>query len=245
MRLTSSDDNWFPIWTPDGKRVTFSRTEKSGCWRILSVSADGSGEAKSLFESDKPLFASSWSPSGDLAFVRQDWATLASDVWVLHTNDGKSEPILNTPFFEAYPEFSPDGRWLAFGSTSGQEQIEVYVQSYPGGNGKIKISGGVGWEPFWSRDGRRLYFTSNTRRGDEFQGEEYRSIGLMVVDVAAGPTFGPARVLLDYYGYELGSSPVRGEDLHPDGLRFLAPADIFGGKPVLRAEIPSVTCILV
>jgi len=60
----------------------------------------------------------------------------------------------------------------------------------------------------------------------------------MVVDAAADPTFGTARVLLDHYGYSFSGIPIRSYDLHPDGLRFPATGDIFGGKPLLRTAIP-------
>jgi hypothetical protein len=223
MPLTFGDQNYWPLWTPDGKRVTFSRREKSGRWRILWASADGSGEAESLIESDRLLYASSWSSSGDqLAYLKSDPVT-GRDIWVFRTKDRKSEPFLNTRFSEAYPEFSPDGGWLAYVSDE-SGQGEVYVQSYPDRNRKIKISSGGGSAPCWRRDGRQLYFLSNT--------------GLMVVDAAAGPTFGTARALLDHYGYVFGGAPIRSYDLHPDGLRFLATGDIIGGKPVLRTEIP-------
>jgi len=223
MPLTFSDENRWPIWTPDGRRVTFSREEKSSHWRILWASADGSGEAESLIESDCPLLASSWSSSGDrLAYVRLD-PTTGYDVWVFRTKDRKSEPFLNTRFSETHPEFTPDGRWLAYVSNE-SGRVEVYVQSYPDRNRKIKISSDGGSCPCWRRDGRQLYFLSNT--------------GLMVVDVAAGPTFGTARVLLDNYLCGFGGTPIRSYDLHPDGLRFLAPGDIIGGKPVLRTEVP-------
>jgi Tol biopolymer transport system component len=221
MPLRFGGRNLWPLWTPDGRRVTFTRQEKSGRWRILCVSADGGGEAESLVESDRPVYASSWSSTGDrLAYIRSD-STAGLDIWVLQTK--KSEAFLNTRFSEAFPEFSPDGQWLAYVSDE-SGRAEVYVQSYPDKNKKIQISSGGGSAPCWKRDGRQLYFLSNT--------------GLMMVDVAAGPTFGTARVLLDYYGYGFAGTIIRSYDLHPDGMRFLAMGDIIGGKPLLRTEIP-------
>ena len=223
MPLTFGGVNAAPLWTPDGRRVTFSRQEKWGRYRILCVSADGVGEAESLVESDRKLFASSWSSAGDqLAYLRDD-PTTGYDVWVLEAKTNKSVPFLNTRFSETFPEFSPDGQWLAYVSNE-SGKAEVYVQSYPDKNKKIQISSGGGSAPCWKRDGRQLYFLSSTR--------------LMVVDVAAGPSFGTARVLLDYYGYDFLGTPVRSYDLHPDGRRFLARSDIIGGKPLLRTEIP-------
>ena len=45
--------------------------------------------------------------------------------------DRKVTPFLNSRFDETYPEFSPDGRWMAYVSDeSGRD--EVYVQPFPG-----------------------------------------------------------------------------------------------------------------
>lgn len=52
---------------------------------------------------------------------------------------------------------SPDGHWIAYQSNeSGIGQI--YVQAFPDGHGKRKISGDRGSYPEWSRDGRELFF---------------------------------------------------------------------------------------
>ena len=79
MPLTSGQFDWYPIWTPDGKRVTFTRQEQSGRCKIMWMPADGSGEAESLLESETQIFASSWSPKGDLlAYLKIDPATADS-----------------------------------------------------------------------------------------------------------------------------------------------------------------------
>ena len=70
---------------------------------------------------------------------------------------GKPFAFLQTSFDEGDPAFSPDGRWMAYYSTeSGQRQI--YVQSFPAGASKSRISEGGGSEPRWRGDGRELFF---------------------------------------------------------------------------------------
>ena len=69
--------------------------------------------------------------------------------------------IVATPFVETDPAFSPDGRWPAYVSTeSGQQQI--YVRPYPTGGGRWQISDGTGGFPRWARDGRELFYRSDT-----------------------------------------------------------------------------------
>src|SRR5205085_1317027 len=70
---------------------------------------------------------------------------------------GKAEPFLGTPFMEAYPVFSPDGRWLAYVSDESGNS-EVYVRPFPGPGGRWQVSTGGGRFPLWSRDGRELLF---------------------------------------------------------------------------------------
>ncbi len=224
MPLTFGEANVFPIWTPDGKRVTFSRTDRSGRSRILWVPADSHGEAETLVDIGKPVFASSWSPDGEQLAYSVLAPVSMVDIWVLRLKDKVSEPFLNSRFYERHPEFSPDGRWLAY-DTNESGQYEVFVLSYPDRRHKTQISNGGGSAPCWKRDGRQLFFLDSKFR-------------LMVVDVSPGPLFSTPRVFLDYYGFNPSAEPVRGYDLHPDGNRILVPGSMYGGKPIPGSELP-------
>jgi hypothetical protein len=66
-------------------------------------------------------------------------------------------PFAKTPFEEGYAALSPDGRNIAYVSTeSGTE--EVYVQSFPSGGHKRRVSTSGGREPRWRSDGKELFF---------------------------------------------------------------------------------------
>ena len=60
--------------------------------------------------------------------------------------DGTIEPFLNTRFLEYGPFFSPDGRWIAYGSNESGDW-EVYVRPADGSSGKWQISSGGGGYP--------------------------------------------------------------------------------------------------
>jgi Tol biopolymer transport system component len=53
------------------------------------------------------------------------------DIWVLSMSDRTLRPLIHTADNEMTPEFSPDGRWLAYVSNESGRH-EVYVQPYPG-----------------------------------------------------------------------------------------------------------------
>ena len=53
--------------------------------------------------------------------------------------------------------FSPDARWIAYGSPeSGRD--EVYVRPYPGPGGQVQVSTRGGTSPHWSNDGREIVY---------------------------------------------------------------------------------------
>jgi eukaryotic-like serine/threonine-protein kinase len=64
-----------------------------------------------------------------------------------------------SPFPQAAPSFSPDGRWLAYCSTESGEQ-KVYVVPLPGPGGKTQVSPGGGCVPRWRKDGKELSYLS-------------------------------------------------------------------------------------
>jgi eukaryotic-like serine/threonine-protein kinase len=110
------------------------------------------GEWERLTSGEHMPESPSWSPDGQfLAF--SEW--MASDIFIYRFEDRTSAPFLATQADEGPPEFSPDGRWLAYTSNeSGRD--ESYVTSFPGREKTLTVSRQGGTDPKWSRDERRL-----------------------------------------------------------------------------------------
>jgi dipeptidyl aminopeptidase/acylaminoacyl peptidase len=89
------------------------------------------------------------------------------DVWALPMF-GTREPVQVTasPFFQDVDAtFSPDGRWIAYGSdeSSGitrRGEGDVFVQSFPQREFKRQVSTAGGFVPRWSSDGTELFYVA-------------------------------------------------------------------------------------
>jgi serine/threonine-protein kinase len=116
---------------------------------------------------------------------------------------------MNSRFAERDPEFSPDGRWMAYVSDE-SGRPEVYVRPFPATRGKKQISNEGGTEPLWTRNGKQLFY----RRPPQRQ--------VWAVDVQSGSGFAvtKTRLLFTKAGYE--SAPmIRYWDVSPGRRRFL------------------------
>jgi serine/threonine-protein kinase len=207
-KQTFEGQNVYPIWSPDGSRLAF-RSDRSGPTQIY-VKALSSMDATRLTEGrlDTP---SSWTPDGkELAFVRGTGVN--ADIYVVPVDEpSKVRPFVQTRFNERQPEFSTDGRWLAYVSDeSGPTQ--VYVQPYPGPGKRVQVSTQGGVEPAWSKDGKELFFRNANRM-------------FMVRFKTDGPEFLPEEPV-SLWETQFGTAgPVRGYDVAADG-RFLVRQEI-------------------
>jgi Tol biopolymer transport system component len=207
--LTTEGQNAHPIWTPDGDRLVFDSTT-AGAFNVFWKPADGSGAAERLMTSESRQEPGSWSPDKTLAFSQSD-PTTNWDIWTLADHDRTPRPFVGTAANEAWPDFSPDGRWLAYASDD-SGRYEIYVQPYPGPGPRHPISAHGGTQPAWARNGRELFYTvpdPNATTGK-----------MMVVDVALTPTFsvgvpGPLESVVQV------GTPTRGYDVSQDGRRFI------------------------
>ena len=184
-------------WTPDGKHIVFG-SRRNGK-RSFAVPRDGTSEPE-------PFPFGSYSPDGRLVATVQGNPDTGLDLWVHPVVGEKTlKPFLQTRFTEAGPRFSPDGRWIAYGSDE-TGQYEIYVRPYPGPGGKWQISTDGGVHVIWSQDGKELFY----RNGPKW----------MSVAVTLKPEFtaGPPRLLFEGPYALVGSQSY---DVAPDGQRFL------------------------
>jgi Tol biopolymer transport system component len=157
-----------PVWTPDGRRITFSsaRADKSTL-NLYWQRADGAGDPQRLTDSKNPQLPGSWHPSGKYLAFSEGRPNTKEDLMILPMEGddasgwkpGAPTVFLSTPATETEPMFSPDGRWIAYQSNeSGTGQ--VYVRPFPGPGGKWQISGDGGLNPTWSRTRPELFYRS-------------------------------------------------------------------------------------
>ena len=156
------------MWTPDGQRIAYyAGDEKNVTANLYLRRADGTGDAQRLTVSKNYQMPYSWRPDGrTLAFIEfNSVAGTNFDVMTLTLEGdeksgwkpGAPKPFVNTPSNEGYPDFSPDGRWLAYGSDE-SGRYEVYVRPFPGPGSKWQVSSGGGRFPKWSRTGKELFY---------------------------------------------------------------------------------------
>ena len=199
-RLTA-DGALFPVWHPDGERVTFASAEGT----ISLRAADASGEPERV-DVDGVAFAPHWYPDGEtMVFFSID---RASGNWDIKTwREGVVTPVVAGPFNESIPRFSPDGHWLAYMSDE-SGRFEIYAEAFPGPGEKWTLSTEGGKESVWSRDGTEIFY----RDGDR----------MMVVPLQIEPTFRPGapRMLFETpFSSNPGGYP--NYDVSLDGSRFI------------------------
>ena len=129
---------------------------------------------------------------GQLAFTRITPQTSA-DVYTLSLQgEPQPKPIVKGAAYEGGPQFSPDGRWLAYASDeSGVSQ--VYVRPYPGPDRRWLLSTQGGRQPRWSRSGKEVFY----REGNK----------MMAVEMSMRPdlVLSPPRLLFDQrYAFGIG-----------------------------------------
>jgi serine/threonine-protein kinase len=174
----------------------------------MSVAADGSGPADTLFAADG-LYGGGFTPDGrTLVFSESDPRTGKRRIGYVTLGAARTPHVIVGDAFNNYaPNLSPDGRWMVYVSDESGEP-EVYVRPFPGPGGRWQISSGGGTEPRWSPTGREIFFRKGT--------------AMMAVPVRGGATFVPGeprQLFQGPYATEQANSPDY--SVSRDGRTFL------------------------
>ena len=146
-----------PLWSPDGTRIAFASI-RSGTFTISVKDASGAGEEQPLLTADGYLVPCDWSRDGRFIVLMRQSAGTSWDIWTLPMGGpAGASPVVATPFLDGRSCFSPDGRWLAYESDE-SGRFEIYVRQFPGAGGRWQVSTAGGAEPWWSADGRTIFY---------------------------------------------------------------------------------------
>jgi serine/threonine-protein kinase len=218
-RLTFGEQqNWDPIWTPDGREIVFATTGLG----VYAIPAHGGGTPRRLASGTIPDVG----PNGMLC-VSQVRHGSATDLVLVTPGDTTARTIVGGRGDQLRGVFSPDGRRLAYMSNeSGQH--EIYITRLPGGEGRWQVSLEGGRRPRWSRDGRRLYY----------QSQDGGLLWVAEIPTTGDPVPGTPRLALDASNVRLPQVRGRVWDVAADGrlLVFEVPADAAGGPDAVLVQ---------
>ena len=170
-RLTFGGSSRFPVWSGDGRRVTFQSARESDR-AIFWQSSDGTGAVERLTkpaqgEEHRP---ESWSRDGRwllFSVVKDSRFSL----WVLRLDTKKAEPFGGVQSAEPFSaSFSPDGRWVVYASTPVAGGIPspnrgIFVQPFPAtGQMHQAPKKFIDFHPVWAPDGKSILYVPGANR---------------------------------------------------------------------------------
>jgi eukaryotic-like serine/threonine-protein kinase len=193
------------VWSPDGNAVVYRYVEQVEDLYRKQINVAGPEEL--LYANPARKRPTSWSPDGKFILYFSN-----GDLWVLPVTPERPgaalKPFLfmQTPFNEMFAQFSPDGRWIVYGSDESQRS-EIYVAPFPGPGVKRQISTEGGTRPLWRDDGKEIFYVAPDRR---LMAAEVTVAGSALEVGEVRPLFGPVGI---EQGYKY--------DVSADGQRFL------------------------
>ncbi|HWS98654.1 MAG TPA: hypothetical protein VN256_00180 [Pyrinomonadaceae bacterium] len=182
VRLTSTQDNFNPTWSPDGRRVVFT-SHREGDYHVYTMNADGTN-VRRLVTDRGDIYAedyAAWSPDGKrIAFVGR--AEDGYNIYVADVKDGEIVELLSDEFIKENLAWSPDGKQLAFDTID-----DVYTIGADGSRLRRLTSGeGENTTPTWSPDGAQIAFHRKKVIRDEFGRAVASESGIYVMTAAGG-----------------------------------------------------------
>ncbi len=164
-RITSAEGNQgAPVWTPDGRFLVYQSAAEGG---IVATRAEAADASRLLLAGADPRVPWSFTADGTRLAFHQLSSTSGFDLWSAPLTSGAGglqagEPALfyGTNVYETYPTFSPDGRWIAYGSNSAGIW-EVYVRAFPDDGREVRVSTHGGRIPAWAHGATELLYETN------------------------------------------------------------------------------------
>ncbi|MBE9509424.1 MAG: PD40 domain-containing protein [Bacteroidetes bacterium] len=157
-------------WSPDGKKIAFTRRDKTIAEDIWVISISDS-KLMPVTNSLGTEHSPAWSPDGKTIAYRKE-----SAIWLASVNGNKTEMILKNG---GYPQWSPDCKWLFH---SNWENKHLYSLD---GNKNLRFTAP-------KQVGDFIGFSPNGKKMLLYRSSYDNKWGVKVVSISGGPSFTPS-----------------------------------------------------
>jgi eukaryotic-like serine/threonine-protein kinase len=226
-RLTFGSNNRSPIWSRDSRRVTY-QSDRDGASGVFWQAADGTGAPERLTTAAKgeTHTPEAWSKDGQTLLFGVRTAT-GESISMLAMRDRSISPFKGVQSMDPItPAFSPDGKWVAYATTTGAGTT-VYVEPFPQTGAKYQLPTRPGespHHPVWSPDGKELFYNPTAPLFE-------------VIPVETSPVLAFGKPVQIPKNVTLGPAPIRTNyDVLPSGK--LVGIVMPGGEPTSLATQP-------
>jgi len=146
-----------PCWSPDGEHIAVSLGGGRHLTRRIGIVATRSGEVSEPLPDDwgADSFGVRWSHDGKKTVFVSDEPGHKT-VYLLSTHGGAPERVLSSPYELTEPEFSPDGRFLAYlENQDGDTKLRTH-DFETGRQRTLSLRNGTHTGPVWRPDGKAV-----------------------------------------------------------------------------------------
>jgi Tol biopolymer transport system component len=158
-----ADGEWFPRWSPDGRRIAFYSTWGMAMTDIYTIDASGGGLTQ-VTDHPGEDFRPAFSPDGQ-SIVFNSRRGGQNDLWRVPVTSGTADPLTNDAALEIAADWSPDGRTLIFEFDSTHAQLYRVDRD---GSHRVQLTSGSfnHARPAVSPSGGWIAFESNERSSE-------------------------------------------------------------------------------